>query len=363
MKTNGLVIWGVLLTGLMCHASAGLASTSFRFLELQSGAREMSMGNAGTAAGSSLSGTYLNPAILGQLWQQEVCLRHTSWIQETDVQYAGYVYPTMKHGVFSMGVLNLSYGQIPGYDASGFKTSSLEAKDTAVDAAYGRKFWTCFWGGIRVKHATEKLAHATAKAQALDIGFLYRVPFDWGNSSPQIGLSFRNWGNQPQFVREKQDLPQETALGLAVQPFYKSFTLDLDLVLPKNSDMGFRAGVEYRARDTAFFRAGYDSRQEDGNGFSFGLGIKAWDVEMNYAYTGFSDLGDAHHVGLVFRFGSLAEKYYERGMMNLRREDYPRAMVEFGKAVSLDPGLRKALRRLQETNRLLQKEHKDIEIP
>jgi Tfp pilus assembly protein PilF len=84
---------------------------------------------------------------------------------------------------------------------------------------------------------------------------------------------------------------------------------------------------------------------------------------VDYAYAAFRPLGGTHRLSLSWRFGSVAEAHYERGMGYLRRGDDARAVIEFARTVALDPSHKRALLRLREANERIQAEQKSLRMP
>lgn len=77
---------------------------------------------------------------------------------------------------------------------------------------------------------------------------------------------------------------------------------------------------------------GYDHSLE--SPFTYGLGFRAGGLSFDYAFAPLGDLGNTHHVGIAWRFGNPGvEVYYEKGMDDLRQEDYARAVVNFNRAL------------------------------
>jgi hypothetical protein len=85
----------------------------------------------------------------------------------------------------------------------------------------------------------------------------------------------------------------------------------VDVEKPRDNDLGLLAGLEYRPVRDFFVRAGYrsldarvgDAATSNGDlaGWTFGIGIAASRrYRLDYAYSSFADLGDAHRVGLAY---------------------------------------------------------------
>lgn len=346
-----------LLLLIACARSAlagGAGSTSFDFLNLSLGARQTAMGGSGVAVADDLYASHLNPAALGRLWRHEAGFLYTRWFEDVSYQYLGYAYPTSQWGTFAASLYQLGYGDIQGFDTSGKRTSVLTAKDSMGQLSYGRQVSGRIWTGLNLKYAHERLHTETAGVFAGDLGLLYQPNLTGWLSSSALGLSVRNIGRRPKFIQESARLPASVQAGVAIRPFFEGLTLTADATKVQSGEISAQAGAEYLAKNVVAFRVGYNSAYDLGSGLAFGAGFKAWNLQFDYAFAGFSGLGSTHHLGLTFRFGSLAETHYDRGMQALREKDYPAAIVEFGKTLSLNHQHRRALLRMKETNELLQ---------
>ena len=162
------------------------------------------------------------------------------------------------------------------------------------------------------------------------------------------GLALRNWGPDVSFAQAKEKLPTVLAAGFGCSVFSDRLHLGLDV--ESGEETVFRLGGEYWVRDLLALRAGYRSGQDAGGGVSAGMGFKLSSrVDLDYSYSPFGDLGDAHRAALSFRFGGgKAQALYEEGLRKLRQEDYDDAVLLFDKALTLDPSHAPAARQLKE---------------
>lgn len=340
--------------------AGGSGSTAFDFLNITIGARQIAMGGSGVAIADDLYATNINPAALGKLWREETSFLYTRWFQDVSLQYMGYAHPTLRWGTFAASLSRLGYEDIQGFDISGKRTTSLSARDLMGQFSYGWLAFDRIWAGATLKILQEKLHTNTATAIATDLGILYKPDLEGWPPSSSIGLSIRNIGTRPRFIEESADLPLTLQVGAAFRPFFEGLTLSTDLTKERAKNVTAQLGLEYLARGILAFRIGYNSTYDIGSGIGFGFGLRAWDLQFDYAFAGFSDLGNTHHFGLTFRFGSIAEAYYERGMKEMRQKEYARAIMEFGKVLSFDQRHRRALLRIREANELLQKEAEQL---
>ena len=105
-------------------------------------------------------------------------------------------------------------------------------------------------------------------------------------------------------MEEAADLPR-TVQAVCHPPFYEGLTLSSDFTKELSAKLSAQVGIKYMAKNVAAFRVGYNSAYDLGSGLSFGVGIRAWDMQIDYAFAVLSTLGAAHHFGLTFRFRSL----------------------------------------------------------
>jgi len=334
--------------------AAGEGTTAFDFLSLDVGPRQTAMGGAGVAVADDLLGAHKNPASLGRLWRQEVSFLDSSWVQNANYQYLGYAYPHETYGTFAISLFNLDYGPIQGYNTSGVKTGSVNAGDRMFSLSYGREMMRGLWGGSSLKYIQENLYSVSAHAVAADFGLLYTPSLDGWLSGSSLGFALSNLGTAPKFDQESAPLPRTLNIGAAFRPFFEGLTLAVDMTQKQAVPLSEGIGVEYWIKDAVAFRVGYNSAYDLGNGLGFGFGIKAWDVQIDYAFAALGDLGATQHVSLTYRFGSIAEKYYAAGMKYMRAGDYAKAIVEFGRVLANDPQHTRALLRITEANARLQ---------
>ena len=359
LRKNSFVLAGIVAL-LLClgYTAQARRSDAFEFLRLPSGARTTALGGAGVAEAKGVAGADINPAGLGRLWRDEVTLSGTRWLEDGQYQSAGYAHPFFKGGALAVSVLSVDYGDIPGYSPTGQAGGSVSAQDLAARAGYGHAWKNRFWWGAQGIYAQETLAGDTASAVAASGGMIWS-PFVSGTlRTLSIGGAFQNWGKEPEFDGASEPLPQTVQAGLNLHPFFDALSVSVDGIYGPGKPFVFVAGAEFWARGAVALRAGYNGREaKEGTGVSLGFGFRAWDLEVDYAFVGLGDLGETHHMGLTFRFGSLAEKHYARGLENLQKEDFAQAVVSFAESVRMDPSHRRALEKLRLANEKLQQEN------
>lgn len=330
---------------------------AFEFLTFPIGARTAALGGAGVADAQGVDGSVLNPAGVGRLSRDEVTVSGARWIDDVQFQSAGYAHPFFKGGALAGSVLSVDYGDIPAYNPTGTSQGNTQAKNTVARMGYGRSFFKRFSAGAQGAYGRETLSGETADAAALDGGVLWTPARSGAFRDWSVGASVRNVGKGPSRNGSLENLPRLVQGGVTLRPFLEGASLSVDGQWRRGQSPVLLLGAEYWARGAVAVRAGYNGGEsKEGTGVTLGFGFRAWDVGVDYAYVGHGDLGETHHMGLTFRFGSLAEKHYARGLENLQREDFAQAVVSFAETVRLDPRHRRALEKLRYANERLQKE-------
>ncbi len=111
--------------------------------------------------------------------------------------------------------------------------------------------------------------------------------------------------NNPAFGKEEdEELAQKMTIGIAYEP-YPDVTTALEL--KKTYGLGgvegekteIHGGVEYKVHEILTLRAGLRNQPAS---YSFGAGINAYGVQIDYGYSTHSVLNGTHHFGLGYKF-------------------------------------------------------------
>ena len=160
------------------------------------------------------------------------------------------------------------------------------------------------------------------------------------------------------FDQESFNLPRNIDAGLSYTGRWRdeSLTLAVDGRQPNAGPRSLGAGLELRTLQFVILRAGYTSEGDLGNGLRVGGGLRFKTVQVDYAYAGAGSFGAARRVGLTLRFGKapedtqyVAERWYEKGLRDYRNKRYTEALVEFNKALEIDPSHPDALKMMKQT--------------
>lgn len=351
---------------------ASEGTTAANFLKIPIGVRNVSMGETG-AASFDINAMYYNPAGLGWLNRPMLTFTHNQHFQNVYYEHFAGEMPISDIGVFGASIYYLGMGKFQGYDASGNPEADVSAYDSAIAISYGRYIWgeRIEGAGLSVggtlKYIYSKLDDASASAVGLDIGAIYMfLPSRYTLENPlALGLSFQNIGSKMKYDAESAPLPFNAKLGLhytfvdlKLQPIVM-----IDLNQGRDNDLYVSLGGEvWVIRELLGLRAGYVTKgsRETDSGLRFGIGLKALGLLMDYAYSGFGDLGISHRFGLTIDFSmprfisggtTDVNSIYKRGVEYYNQKRYAEAILEFNQVLELDPTNREALEYMSRANK------------
>lgn len=354
-------------------------SAGAEFLKFGQGARAAAMGESHAAVADDAYAAYWNPAGLAGLLYPTAALSYNRGLEGVDQQYFSLAYPLAAGSTLDVNLTRLGMSSFQGYDAQGVKTRQVGASDYAVGLAYGRTVLRDDRGrarldaGVNLKGIREKLDRAEASTYAADLGLLAHL---WrpAASSPagadgglRLGLAARNLGPGLRYDRERSPLPMMLSGGLAWRAYPRgdSLTVSLDVTGGRDTDPYLATGLEYTAFRLLALRLGFKTDQDVGVGFRGGVGFRLKLVEVDYAFSGFGDLGQMHRVGLSVRLGGPVEatapeermirQSLERGKRYMQEGRHYEAVLEFDEVLKLDPGNRQALELMRQAHDRLKK--------
>jgi len=360
----------VIATALFSAAPAlgsDAGTTAANFLKLGIGPRAVAMGEAQVGLADDVYAAYWNPAGLAQLQTQQAGFVDTQYLQDVSEQYVAYAYPHASLGTFAGSLTYLNVGKFQGYDAAGEPTGEVGANDASFGLSYGKallenkRMNSDLSVGVSGKYIQERLDTVSARAYAMDAGLLYHPGRSLGEfwEGWRAGLALRNLGTSLKYDTESFTLPRSFTAGVSYTGAWlgELITAAVDAQQPNDGARVFNAGVELLTFETFVLRAGYTSFGDLGNGLRFGAGVRFKTIQVDYAYAGAGELGGTHRIGITLRFAqppanplALAEDWYEKGMKEYKRSHYSEAMVDFNKALEIDPSQPQALEMMRKTN-------------
>jgi hypothetical protein len=315
-----------LLTALALTAALGGPAAAFgsaekgtsggQFLELAPGARAAAMGGAYAGIADDVYSVYYNPAGLAGLRLVEVAGMEDQYFQGINYDFAGLAVPLLAlkrdsfevknvYGVVGVGVYSLSVNNIPVQGNA--ETAAPIGTTLAQDSAYALSYAyavpeTGLSLGVTGKYITSSLGGYNASSFAADAGALYRSD-RW-----TAGAGLRNLGPQYGFAGQTDPLPLMAYVGGGYR-FNEHWLGSLELDVPRDNAVSMAAGAEYvhsfPGRITGALRAGFNSSNTDAGSFagaSVGAGVAYGNLDLDFAFIPFGDLGNTYRYSLRVKF-------------------------------------------------------------
>lgn len=285
---------------------AAAAQETAQFLKLAPDARSIGLGEAFTAVANDLNAQSANPGGLGQLSAREAGFSHAELHLETRLDSLGYAHPLgPSRGTLAAGLLRLSHGAIAERDASGRVTGSFQPSDTALQVGWGGRLAGAGLVGVNLKYLESRLADATARGFALDLGFLRGGKGAW-----TWGAAVQNLGNGLRYAERTEPLPLALAGGAAVKVGGALLISGELRARPRSGGFSAGVGMEYGLLPNFALRGGYRSTTPTAfgtgaspmAGLGLGFGIRLKRATLDYAITPQGELGQSQRLSVSTRF-------------------------------------------------------------
>ncbi len=295
-----------ILAGIIPASASGAGTTGAAFLEIGVGAKSAAMGEANTAWADDVYGMHFNPAGIATVRKQEVGFAHNTLFLDMDYNYLGYVHPLGEASTLAVNGIYVDLGALERREiiAGGGPSAilgSASAYDLSFSLTYARTLSEVIDLGGTVKVIHETLDNYSASAVAVDLGAMWRPPVE----GLTVGLSVLNFGSNLKFVTAGDELPITVRVGAGYRAVNGRWGLNTDVVYVKNQEIEGKIGGEFWVwPEHVVFRAGANSANDAGSGFTLGAGFKWNDVLLDYAYVPTGDLGDQNLISLSYQFGS-----------------------------------------------------------
>lgn len=283
--------------------SQSAGNTGLSFLKFGFGARNIAMGDAGTALSNDLTGLFYNPAKLVLTDNSEVLFMHNQWIQGVTSEVIG-AKTELWNIPFAVGFNVTSVKDIP------YRSIASPEPETSFGANYF--FGSLSTGffvtdeisfGATLKYLYEGLLNDEATGYGIDLGINYLLYIKGLTASVVV----RNIGSMDALRNEATKLPTDLRLGTAYTHSLEKSKLDFTGGVEyqkylDTEDDHFNFGGEVLYNKLVAARAGYQTGYES-RGFTAGFGLMWGNLKFDYAFLPFSlGLGDANLFSLQFKF-------------------------------------------------------------
>ncbi len=325
------------LNAQLFSGTSKVGTTAAQFLKIGPGARAVGMGGAMASLPGDIYSVYWNPAGIAQAANPvQVSFNHAEWIADMSFDFAA--------GAIQLGDLGTLFASFTSFSVPEDKVRTetmpegdgrvWDAGSLSLGLGFAKMLTDRFSIGFQAKYINETIWNSSASGFAVDIGTLYRTPFN----DLMIGASVSNFGTKMQldgrdiqfnqdpngnpdtgpnnipaiYEMDKFDLPLTFRIGLSMNVFETRFfraTAALDATHPNDNTEYVNSGLELAYDETFFVRAGWKSLFKDDSeeGLTLGAGIKygftdQFKVAINYGYADFGRLENVQFfdVSLIF---------------------------------------------------------------
>ena len=277
-------------------------TTVAQFLKISMDARSSAMGGAVTGQETNLTGIYWNPASIAGQDGIGIQFGSYDWLAAMKYQFAIIGIDLGKNNVIGFNIVNLSSPEdLVRTVTQPFGTGEkFSTNDLSAGVTYSTMLTDRFSIGGSVKYIQQNIWHSTAKTIALDIGTLFKTPFN----NTRLGASISNYGGKMRMegrdqkisVDPDQDnegnvefvnavyeteyfpLPLIFRVGLSGELIQKeiiTLTYGIDAIHPNDNSEYVNLGLEFNYNDKFFLRGGAPSifKEDRIEGLSFGVGL------------------------------------------------------------------------------------------
>lgn len=289
----------------------GVGTLAANFLTVLQGARPAGMGGAFAALADDINCLEWNPAGLSNLTPDyfDASLEHVFWFGDVEQEVFSYA---QNLGENYGGGGQVIYRHMPDIDNDLEDETPQKVYDVAGVVGTGFKT-SNFSLGVNVKFVLSQLAGESLTGMAADLGLL--IPMIEKKLS--FGLTIKNLG--PDIRGDAMPLAiyggaaYTESLGENHEHVLNGI---LELQQPLSGNLWILAGVEYWYMKTFAARMGF--RQQAGGDdlqtqnlmqhVSLGTSVRWADLQLDYAFVPYADLGSTHRLGVTIHYGPIHDK-------------------------------------------------------
>jgi hypothetical protein len=277
------------------------------------------MGDAFIAVSNDASSLYWNPAGATQYGKNDIYFSHNEWFVGVKSEFVGTVYHLSPNDAVGLAVtsLHMEDMEITNETHPFGAGEYFGFSDLTLGLTYSRKMTSQFSFGVTVKYFNENLAGLKMGGLLVDLGTYYWT----GLSTTRFSVVVNNFGGElkptGQVIRyggynvtdfQSFSPPTLFKIGFAFEPVdidQHRLTASIQLNHPNDNAENVGLGLEYGWNKIIFFRAGYKINVDEEN-FSLGAGamvpLNFTDLNFDYAFVNFKNLGATHRISLIISF-------------------------------------------------------------
>lgn len=311
-------------------------TTAAPFLSISQGARASSMGSAFVAVADDPSTIFWNPAGIARIPGGSAAFDHTKWIADLNYNFFALSYNLGDYGALGVSFLSSAFDdmKVRTIEAPEGTGETFGVTDAMFSLTYAINLTDNFSIGFNPKFIMQKIWRTSATAFAIDLGVMYRTPFD----GIMLAMSISNFGTKmkldgnsalviydpdpnttgnnsqiPAYLQtDEWELPLNFRVGLSYDPInteLHKLIIAVDAIHPADNYESINLGAEYGFDDMFFLRGGYKSLFLDNTeeSFTIGAGIKQTffgnvAIIFDYSYGDFGRLKNIQKITVGVNF-------------------------------------------------------------
>lgn len=261
-------------------ADASSGQSALDFLNLPTGAKAASLGQAGYAAIEGPEAIFTNPSLIGIKPGVFAC--HQELLLDTRSEAISGITPLSDKFAMGIGIHVFSPGEITRYDAENVKSGDINAGDRLVKlglAMRGR-----FLYGVSLSYYNERLDDVSGNGLGIGGGITMETNFG------RYAVTADNIG--PRFSVGNSSSPLPSRYSLSAMYPLSNYPINLNFDISYRRDNAFISaiGLEY----TPFRGFGLMLGGNNADFIAMGLRFSADIISVNYSYIPRGDFGDRH---------------------------------------------------------------------
>ncbi len=268
-----------------------LADIGFEYMLVDPVAERVGMGYALYGDGHNI---YYNPAGIVLNTGTSYSFSYLNYIAGTHFGYIDY-----ENNKLGAGIRYFYSGKMKKTDALGQEFGTFSTN--FIDLNVGRGFTI---SNILLGASGKVVYQLIDTLYSIGIGVDFGGLYLFEQNKIQVGIALKNLGMAVKpFINDKELLPYDINLGICYR--LEKGWLGIDLVKPALMNPGVRIGSGFEFTDFLTFRISYTSllsqiKTDSGldflAGLTLGFGVRKSRINVNYSYTPYFNLGQAHRL-------------------------------------------------------------------
>jgi hypothetical protein len=284
--------------------------TTFDFLRIDMSARASALNGSFVSMKDDPNVLFYNPASLGTISRPKISASYLDHLMDVNAGSFSYAQYIQGIGNIGAGITYINYGSFTRTDEDLNVLGTFGAGEFALLAGIAGHYDDDILVGANVKYIYSSIAGYSSSGLAVDLGFLYDIPFQ----NLSLGASILNIGKQAKtYAGVNESLPLDIIIGLTKRPEHLPMFLNLNFhrLNEKGSLIerlsAFSIGSEILMSESFRLRVGYNNKQRKDfkmgtsaglAGFSMGAGIIVKDYQFDYAFNSYGRVGGLHRISL-----------------------------------------------------------------